>query len=140
MDYSIQSKNFKRIGDRGEQIVVMAERQTLLNNGRKDLAENVDQVSKRDDSLGYDIQSYDIDGKEKYIEVKSTLKLVGYSNVYISANELAIAESKDNYYFYIVYDVGNKKPKIWKIKGIDFLKDKSIEMNPVIYKIKFKTK
>jgi hypothetical protein len=140
VDYSEQSKKFKRIGDRGEQIVVIEERQILIRKGREDLAEKVNQISKIDDSIGYDIQSYDIDGKEKYIEVKSTLKPVGFCNIYISANELAIAKSKDNYYFYFVYDVGDKKPKIWKIKGTSFLNDRNIETNPILYKIKFKTK
>lgn len=140
VDHSAQSKKFKRIGDRGEQIVVMAERQILTRNGREDLALKVDQISKRDDSIGYDIQSYDIDGKEKYIEVKSTLKPVGFCYIYISANELEIAENKDNYYFYIVYNVGDKKPKIWKIKGTEFLNDRNIEKKPISYKIKLITK
>jgi len=81
-----------------------------------------------------------MDGKEKYIEVKSTLKPVGFCNIYISANELAIAKSKDNYYFYFVYDAGNKNPKIWEIKGSDFLKDRSIDKELILYKIKFRTK
>ena len=118
----------------------MAERQILAEKGRKSLAEKVDHISKRNDSVGYDIQSYDMDGKEKYIEVKSTLEPVGFRNIYISANELAIAKSKDNHYFYFVYDVGNKNPKIWEIKGTDFLKDRNIEKEPILYKIKFKAK
>jgi len=54
-DYFAQSRKLKRIGDWGEQIVVMAERQILIEKGRKSLAEKVDYISKRDDSIGYDI-------------------------------------------------------------------------------------
>lgn len=140
VDYSVQSKKFKRIGNRGEQIVVMAERQILIKSGKPDLAEKVDQISKRDDSIGYDIKSYDNSGVEKYIEVKSTLKPVGFCNIFISSNELRISKRKDNYYFYIVYDVGSKKPKIWKIKGTDLLNDGNIEIKPILYKISLKTK
>lgn len=140
VDYSVQSKKFKRIGNRGEQIVVMAERQILIKSGKPDLAEKVDQISKRDDSIGYDIKSYDNSGVEKYIEVKSTLKPVGFCNIFISSNELQISKNKDNYYFYIVYDVGSKKPKIWKIKGTDLLNDGNIEIKPILFKIALKTK
>jgi len=55
IDYSNRSKKFKRIGDRGEQIVLRAERQFLQENGKTNLAELVDQISERDDSVGYDI-------------------------------------------------------------------------------------
>lgn len=140
INYSVQSKKFKRIGDRGEQIVIMTERQILIKNGKLDLAEKVDQISKRDDSVGYDIKSYDNNGIEKYIEVKSTLKPVGFCNIFISANELETSRAKDNYYFYIVYDVGSKEPKIWKIKGTDFQKDENIKLEPILYRIALKTK
>lgn len=139
IDYSVQSKKFKRIGDRGEQIVVMVERQILIKSGKPDLAEKVDQISKRDDSIGYDIKSYDKRGVEKFIEVKSTLNPVDFCNIFISSNELQVSINKDNYYFYIVYDVGSKKPKIWKIKGTDLLNDGNIEIKPILYKIALKT-
>ncbi len=140
IDYSLQSKKFKKIGNRGEQIVVMAERQILIENGNPNLAKKVDQISKRDDSIGYDIKSYDNNGVEKYIEVKSTLKPVGFCNIFISANELQISKVKDNYYFYIVYDVGSEKPKIWIIKGTNLLNDENVKLEPIQYKIAIKTK
>ena len=136
----MQSKNFKRIGDRGEQIVLRTERLILEDSGRPDLAEKVEQISKHDDSVGYDIKSYDDNGLEKYIEVKSTLKPVGFCNLFISSNELRISKNKDNYYFYIVFDVGSENPKIWKIKGTDLLDDQNIKISPILYKIVLNTK
>jgi len=140
IDYSKQSKKYKRIGDRGEQIVLKAERNFLEKNGKPELADKVDRISKCDDSFGCDIVSFDLDGKKKFIEVKSTLRPIGFSNIYISSNELEVAELKENYYFYIVYNVGDKKPKIWKIKGVDFLNDENVEKETVLYKIKLKTR
>jgi hypothetical protein len=139
IDYAERSKKFKRIGDRGEQIVVMTERLHLLKKGRADLAEKVDHIAKRDDSVGYDIKSYELNGEEKYIEVKSTLKPAGVTDIYISANELSVAQSMSNYFIYVVYDVNHKEPHIWKIKGNEFLTNPNIEMKPISYKIKFKT-
>lgn len=140
VDYSNRSRKFKRIGDRGEQIVLRAERQLLKKNGRKDLAKLVDQISERDDSVGYDIKSYELDGTEKLIEVKSTLRKIGNSNIFLSANELQVAENKENYYFYIIYEVGSKRPKIWKVKSSDFLNDSNIVKEAILYKLNMNTK
>lgn len=139
IDYSNRSKKFKRIGDRGEQIVLRAERQFLNENGKEDLANLVDQISERDDSVGYDILSFELDGSKKLIEVKSTLRKIGKSNVYLSANELQVAENEKNYYFYIIYEAGSKRPKIWKIKSSDFLNDSNIVKEPILYKINMNT-
>jgi len=140
VDYSYRSRKFKRIGDRGEQIVLRAEKQFLKKNGRKDLAEIVDQISERDDSVGYDIKSYELDGTEKFIEVKATLRKIGNNNIFLSANELQVAENKENYYFYIIYEVGSKRPKIWKVRSSDFLNDSNIVKEPILYKLKMNTK
>lgn len=140
VDYLNRSRKFKRIGDRGEQIVIRAERQFLEKNGRKDLAKLVDQISERDDSVGYDIKSYELDGTEKLIEVKSTLRKIGKSNIFLSANELQVAENKENYYFYIIYEVGSKRPKIWKVKSSDFLNNSNILKEPILYKLNLNTK
>ncbi|CAA6826143.1 MAG: Unknown protein [uncultured Sulfurovum sp.] len=140
IDYLAQSKEFQRTGDRGEQIAVMEERQRLIKNSRPDLAKKVEQVSRSDDSLGYDIKSYDDSGKEKYIEVKSTLSSFDFCNIYISENELNVSKSKDNYFFYIVYDAGSKAPKIWKIKSTDFFSDENIEPKPILFRIGIKIK
>ena len=77
-----------------------------------------------------------MDGNQKFIEVKATLDKVGKNKIYISHNEYEVAKSKNNYYFYIVFEVGSKKPKIWRIKALDFLEDPNIELEPVQYQIK----
>ncbi len=140
IDYTNRSKKFKRIGDRGEQIVMRAERQFLGKKGRKDLVNKIDQISERDDSVGYDILSFDLNGNKKFIEVKSTLRKIGKCNIFLSANELQVLEKKDNYYFYIVYEVGSKRPKIWKVKGSDLMNDNNVEKEPILYKLNLKTK
>jgi len=139
IDFSGQSKRFKRIGDRGEQIVVIVERQNLINNNQIDLSRKVDHIANRDDSVGYDILSYDEKGNKKFIEVKSTTKPAGICNIYISSNELQTARKIANYYFYIVFNVGTKRPQIWKIQGAELLDDKNIIIEPISYKIGFRT-
>ena len=70
------------------------ERQSLTIAGRSDLAERVRWTSdEMGDGAGFDIASFDIDGKERLIEVKTTN---GWERTpfHITANELAVADDR----------------------------------------------
>ena len=71
-DFNEQNRSKKKLGTREEKIVFIKEKQFLTNIGKKDLAEKVEYVAKNNDGAGYDILSYDTNGKKKYNEVKST--------------------------------------------------------------------
>jgi hypothetical protein len=45
-----------------------------------------------------------------------------------------------DYYVYVVYEVLEKKPKIWKISGKDFKEDGNVIKTPVLYKMSFETR
>lgn len=139
VDYPTRSKNYKKIGDRGEQIVLRAEQQYLEKNGKKKLAAKIDHVSTKDDTVGYDILSYDLEGNPKPIEVKSTLKPIGQNKLFLTANELKASQEEPNYHFYIVYEAGSKRPQIWRIKASDLIEDKNIKKEPVLYELNLKT-
>lgn len=84
----------RSLGRSGEALVVRHERRSLTQAGRKDLAERVRWVSDLDgDGAGYDIFSYQPDGRERLIEVKTTN---GWERTpfHISANELAVSEER----------------------------------------------
>jgi len=140
IDYLERGKRNKKIGDRGEQIVLQAEIKFLRDNKRFDLANKVDPVCRKDDSAGFDILSYDLNENEKYIEVKTTIGKVGNRSMYISANELKKSMDKENYYFYMVYDADSLKPKIWSIKSEELLNDQNIQKEPVLFKISLKAR
>lgn len=103
------------IGEAGEKIVYEHERQKLaeaLRDGKiKELGDKLEWVSRRDDSAGYDIRSYDTDKKEPmYIEVKTTTGGVN-APFYMSDNEMKVSEKLgDNYYLYRLYSLNEKKP------------------------------
>ena len=139
-DYLGRSKKFKRIGDRGEQIVLRAEKQFLEKNGKQNLAKKINHIAEKDDTVGFDILSFDLSGNEKQIEVKATLSKIGNSKIFLSANELKIAQEKDNYFFYIVYEAGSKKPKIWRIRATELLNDRNIIKEPILYQLNMRTK
>jgi hypothetical protein len=83
----------RELGSAGEERVLAHERASLLAAGRADLAESVRWVSRLDgDGAGYDIKSFDIDGSNRLIEVKTTN---GWERTpfHITRNELDVAEA-----------------------------------------------
>lgn len=90
IDYIKRAKANTLVGSSGEEFAVKFEKWRLRNN--PDLASKVEHVSKNDDSLGYDIVSFETDGSPRYLEIKSTLGSID-SMFYISSNELSVADS-----------------------------------------------
>jgi hypothetical protein len=111
IDWKALSESQRLTGENGEELVFELQKEYLCANGRLDLSEKVRWMSKEEgDGLGYDILSFSIDGKEKYIEVKSTTSSIE-SSFYMTQNEISFLEShKDNSYVYrvaLAKDVAN---------------------------------
>lgn len=134
-DYEKEARINKKLGDRGEKIVLDLEKSRLMNAGRKDLAKKIERVSLKTDSLGYDIRSFEKDGTERLIEVKATRAKVGNANFFITANELKTAQEQDNYYVYMVYGVTTDSPKVWPIKNPFKPENKNTLKTPINYRI-----
>ena len=136
IEFERENKNKHYLGKQGELIVQKLEKEFLKNNNLMNLVEKVKQVSLDNDSLGYDILSFDEQGNEKYIEVKSTTKSPSNEvNFFISSNQLKVAEKTDNYYFYVVFNAKTKTPKIWRIKNpIKYLKN-GLTLTPIKYRV-----
>lgn len=117
IDFEKENKRNKRLGDQGELIVFYKEKEYLREKGLKELANKVRQISKEDDKAGYDILSFELDGKEKRIEVKSTNAKPKGVRFYMSSNQYKKAKELDNYYSYIVFEAKTETPKIWKMKN-----------------------
>lgn len=135
-DYVQEAKANKEIGDAGEEFVYQYERMQIKKyKACKD--KSVRRVAKLDgDGLGYDILSYDKNGNEKYIEVKTTAG-PEEGSIFITANELKMSQMKpDQYYLYRVYDFDkvNMTGKISIRKGS--LEDLCISAQT--YKVNFK--
>jgi len=84
----------RALGRAGEERVLVHERTSLLAAGRTGLAERIRWVSHVDgDGAGYDILSFDADGRDRLIEVKTTN---GWERTpfHITRNELAVAEER----------------------------------------------
>ena len=93
------------------------ERTWLRQHCRPDLAGRVRWTARDDgDGLGYDVLSYDLDGHERYIEVKTT-RLGAETPFYITSAELDFARRHaDRYALYRVYDVLGQ-PRFFTLEG-----------------------
>ena len=93
-DVAERDERNRALGRAGEEQVLRHERKALKSAGRDDLARKVRWVSQEDgDGAGYDIASFETDGRARLIEVKTTN---GWERTpfHISRNELAVAEER----------------------------------------------
>lgn len=94
-------------GELAEKFVMEFERDKLKEYSFFPIRQSVDDVG-----LGYDILSYDIDGNEMFIEVKSIKK----NSFFWSENEIATSkEFQDDYFIYLILFENNKPIKIKQI-------------------------
>lgn len=96
----------RSLGRAGEERIYELERLRLKRADRNDLASKVRWVSQEDgDGLGYDIFSFEADGRERLVEVKTT----GGSQTtpfFVSENELALSEERpDAFRLVRLYDL-----------------------------------
>jgi len=92
-DIAARDARNRALGRAGEERVLAHERSALLAAGRTDLAHQIRWVSDVDgDGTGYDIKSFEPDGRDRLIEVKTTN---GWERTpfHITRNELAVSET-----------------------------------------------
>lgn len=131
-NYEGQQKKLKIIGNRGEGIALSFERARLAALGYKGDLSKIKPAE--DDSDGYDILSTELDGKARYIEVKTTLARPGPASFFLSANELAKAEKLPNYHLYFVFEAFSRQPKVWMLGNPLYPKNPLLKLTPVLYK------
>lgn len=109
INFEGEAKKNSATGKAGEDLVVEYEKAKLISYGREDLADKVFATRNiAGNAERFDVLSYDKDGKEKYIEVKTTKGNLD-NLFYISENEVAFSEEfPDRYYLYRVYKFDTK--------------------------------
>lgn len=107
----------RSLGDAGEALVMEFERARLLREGKDRLARNVEQVSKTvGDHAGFDIRSYEVSGRDRFIEVKTTRygKLTPF---YISTGEVRFSEANEHaYHLYRLFEF-RQTPRLFQLPG-----------------------
>ncbi len=84
----------RKLGRDGEELVFQFERDRLRSLDRSDLAKKIRWISEEDgDGAGYDILSFDERGKERFLEVKTTVGS-DVTPFYITRNELSLSSER----------------------------------------------
>lgn len=104
-DPAVRDSRNRALGRQGEERVFFSEQAILRSVGRADLASKIRWVSEEDgDGSGYDIRSWNPDGTERLIEVKTT---TGHKATpfLLSENERAFSEERpDAFRLARIYD------------------------------------
>jgi len=134
VDWSKKQIISKKLGDKGERLVIEYEKHKLNSLNQQ---ENAEKVCKRLDGVGYDILSYDNKGNEIYIEVKTTIGNID-EPFYVSANEWNyFNDFPDNYYLYRLYeyDYENNTAKFYIFSAKEL---KKLNYSPTNYEVSIK--
>ena len=104
-NYLEREQRNQNLGMLGEELVIEFEKWNLIHQGKEKLAEQVRWISKEDgDGAGFDILSRNLNGTDKYIEVKTT-KLAKETPIFFSKNELDFSlENTRNFHLYRVFN------------------------------------
>lgn len=116
-DYlALESQN-RQLGAAGEQFVLQFEIERLYRAGKGDLASRVERVSEtRGDGLGYDVLSFEMSGRERLIEVKTTA-YGPMTPFFVSQNEVAVShEISEQYCVYRAFSF-RRDPKLFIKRG-----------------------
>ncbi len=116
-DYVAQEARNRTLGKAGEELVLAYERDRLERLGHEALAGKVEHVSETlGDGTGYDILSFEPNGRERFIEVKTTA-FAKATPFYVSRNEVDFSERmKRQYHLYRVFEF-RAQPRMFMLRG-----------------------
>jgi len=120
----------RRIGLLGEEWVVQVEQARLSKAGQPSLAGQVTHTAKVDgDGAGYDIHSFEADGRDRLIEVKTTASGPGRS-FHVTRNELEVSKQRaDAFWLYRVFDFWST-PRMYQLAGA---MDQTLQLDPRVF-------
>ena len=112
----IESRN-QTLGLAGEKLVLEFEHKRLWQAGKKDLANRVEHVADTTgDHLGFDIKSFETNGRDRLIEVKTT-RFGALTPFFASKNEVDISEAREaEYQLYRLFNF-TQQPKLFVLPG-----------------------
>jgi hypothetical protein len=131
INYLEREQTNRNLGLFGEELVLNYEKWNLRMLGKEKLAEKIEWVSKEiGDGAGFDILSKNINGTDKYIEVKTT-KLGKETPFYFSMNELNFSmKNTTDYHLFRLFNANNNVKMFIKNGALN----KICSSIPILYK------
>ena len=98
------------------------------------MADRVDHVSQtKGDGLGYDVLSFEADGRERLIEVKTT-SFARETPFFVTKGELALShEAKEQFRLYRLFEF-RQSPRLFELSGA---LSQHCELDPITYRASF---
>ena len=134
-DYFAREAPNRSLGRAGELFVLELESRRLHAEGKKALSERIEHVAaSQGDGLGYDVLSFESNGRERLIEVKTTA-FGELTPFYVSRNEMARSNADaDKYHLYRLFDF-REKPRVFQLPGSI---ERHCRLDPVTYLARFR--
>jgi hypothetical protein len=133
-DYLEREAQNQSLGLAGEEFVVQFEHRRLIQIGQPSLADRVEHVAKtKGDGLGYDVLSFESNGQERLIEVKTTT-FGRDTPFYVSRGELERSRgAKERFHLYRLFEF-RKAPRMFDLPGA---LEQHCLLDPITYKASF---
>lgn len=105
------------LGEAGEKFVINYERARLIHTGKESLADRIEQVSATiGPAAGYDIRSFEENGRDRFIETKTT-KYGKETPFFITPSEVCFSrENAASYYLYRLFGF-RESPRLFTLHG-----------------------
>ncbi|MGI8435780.1 MAG: protein NO VEIN domain-containing protein [Chthoniobacterales bacterium] len=112
----IEARN-RALGRAGEELVLRFEHERLWRSGERRRADRIDHVAQtQGDHLGYDIHSFEADGRDRLIEVKTT-RFGALTPFFATRNEVEFSGTREtDYQLYRLFAFG-EAPKLFTLPG-----------------------
>ena len=133
-DYVAREARNSSLGKAGEDFVVRYERWRLIRSGLDEFADKVEHVSaSKGDGLGFDVLSFERDGRERLIEVKTTA-FAKETPFFLTQTELDRSRADtDLFHLYRVFEF-REEPRLFTLRGAV---DQYCILDPQSYRARF---
>lgn len=107
----------RSLGEAGEEFTMHFETARLVAAGREALAARVERISRtHGDAAGFDILSFETDGRERLVEVKTT-RYGKFTPFFLSRNEVQTSDAYTKQYILYRLFQFRDKPKLFTLPG-----------------------
>lgn len=133
-DYLGREAQNASLGAAGEEFVVNFERWRLIAGGKSNLADRVEHVARtKGDGLGYDIESFELDGRPRLVEVKTT-SFGRHTPFFITSNELNFSNRQPDCFVLSRVFEFRKQPRLFHLRGPV---EKHCNLDPLTFRARF---
>ncbi|MDX2121064.1 MAG: DUF3883 domain-containing protein [Gemmatimonadota bacterium] len=119
VDYLALEARNQALGDAGEEFVMRFEAARLARAGKAALADRIERVSRTQGAwVGFDIRSYEPDGSDRFLEVKTT-RYIKETPFFVTRNEVAVSlKEPERYHLCRVFRFrSDRMPGLFSLQG-----------------------